>query len=107
MYPRNQVLFNKQKLPYFTGCPCQLYYVSFANLTLYKDLSFLLQLSEYGEEALEIASIFDSTNFTEDTRRQLKEVGVQPLPEDEERELSNIISEMGKVYGSTKVCIEG
>ena len=27
--------------------------------------------------------------------------------EDEERELSNIISEMGKVYGGTKVCIDG
>ena len=66
-----------------------------------------LKLSEYGEEALEIASIFDATNFTENTRRQLKEVGVQPLPEDEERELSNIISEMGKVYGATKVCIDG
>ena len=64
-------------------------------------------MSEYGEEALEIASIFDATNFTENTRRQLKEVGVQPLPEDEERELSNIISEMGKVYGATKVCIDG
>ena len=32
---------------------------------------------------------------------------MQPLPEDEERELSNIISEMGKVYGGTKVCIDG
>ena len=70
-------------------------------------LNFMLKLSAYNEEALEIASIFDTTNFAEDTRRQLKEVGSQPLPEDEERELSNIISEMGKVYGGTKVCIDG
>ena len=44
-------------------------------------------------------------NYFKDLK--LKEVGVQPLPEDEERELSNIISEMGKVYGATKVCIDG
>ena len=37
-------------------------------------LFVLLQLSKYSVEALEIASQFDSTNFTEDTRRQLKEV---------------------------------
>ena len=35
-----------------------------------------LQMSKYSAEALEIASQFDSTNFTEDTRRQLKEVCV-------------------------------
>ena len=37
-------------------------------------LFVLFQLSKYSAEALEIASQFDSTNFTEDTRRQLKEV---------------------------------
>ncbi len=64
-------------------------------------------MSDYNEEALEIASIFDSTNFSEDTQRQLKEVGTRPLPEDEEVELSGLIAEMGKVYGSAKVCIDG
>ena len=34
-------------------------------------------------------------------------MGTQPLSEEEERELSNIISEMGKIYGGTKVCIDG
>ena len=63
-------------------------------------------MTEYSAEALELASIFDASNFSEDTRRQLKEVGTQPLPEDEEIELSNLISEMGKVYGSAKVCID-
>lgn len=62
-------------------------------------------MSSYNEEALEIASTFDSSNFSQDTQRQLKEVGTRPLPEEEEIELSNIISEMGKVYGGAEVCL--
>jgi hypothetical protein len=31
-------------------------------------------------------------------------VGVQPLEEDLEYTLSNTIVEMGKIYGSTKIC---
>ena len=35
---------------------------------------FLLQLSAYSEGALEAALEFDPTNFSEDIKRQLKEV---------------------------------
>ena len=77
-------------------------------LIFFKELVFFyFKYSAYGKEALDIASSFDSTNFKDDTRRQLKEVGTQPLPEDEEKELSKVDSEMGKIYGSTKVCIDG
>ena len=64
-------------------------------------------MTSYASEALEIATSFDSANFSQDTRRQLKEVGTKSLPRDEEIELSNIITEMGKVYGAAKVCIDG
>ena len=44
-----------------------------------------LEMSKYSAEALEIASQFNSTNFAEDTRRQLKEVkwtaSVRPIAE--------------------------
>jgi hypothetical protein len=34
-------------------------------------------------------------------------VGSKSLSEEEELELGNIISEMGKVYGASKVCVDG
>ena len=34
-------------------------------------------------------------------------MGVKSLPEDEEIELNSLIAQMGKVYGETKVCIDG
>jgi peptidyl-dipeptidase A len=38
--------------------------------------------------------------------RQLKFVGVRPLAPEKEEELNSLIAEMGKIYGSTKVCPE-
>ena len=35
------------------------------------------------------------------------QVGDKSLPEDEEIELNSLITEMGKVYGEAKVCIDG
>jgi hypothetical protein len=63
------------------------------------------QVSQYQAEALSNATSFNTTDFSEDTKRQLKKVGSIPLPEDEEQELSRIIADMGEIYGSTKVCL--
>lgn len=49
---------------------------------------------------------FDQTDFSEDTKRQLKLVGSKSLPEDEEKELTSIISQMGKIYSSSKICLD-
>jgi len=63
-------------------------------------------VSQYGDEAFAIADAFDTTDFSEDTKRQLKKVGSRSLPAAESSELAQAISEMGKIYGSTKVCVK-
>ena len=63
-------------------------------------------MSAYAEEAFEIASTFDTTDFSTDTKRQFQEVGDVSLPEAEESELSSLIVQMGKVYGSTEICLQ-
>lgn len=52
--------------------------------------------------ANEEANQFDPTNFTEDTKRQLSYVGSKSLSDDEMKNLSSIIAEMGSIYG--QVC---
>ena len=61
-------------------------------------------MAEYGKEALAKVSEFDASNFTADTQRQLKKVGLQPLSTEEEQDLGSIIAEMGSIYGSSEVC---
>ncbi|OXA60176.1 Angiotensin-converting enzyme [Folsomia candida] len=63
-----------------------------------------LRLSEYQAVANEEANQFDPTNFTEDTKRQLSYVGSKSLSDDEMKNLSSIIAEMGSIYGQGKVC---
>jgi hypothetical protein len=60
-------------------------------------------LSSYGAAAFEEASVFDSTNFAEDVKRQLSKVGSIGLSDEEMKNLSSIISEMGSIYGQASV----
>ena len=64
-----------------------------------------LAVDLYQAEAAEEASQFDSSEFSEDTRRQLSKVGSRALPDSEMAELKSLILEMGDIYGSTKICL--
>lgn len=64
-----------------------------------------LAVDQYQAEAVEEASQFESSEFSEDTRRQLSRVGSRALPDSEMKELKSIILEMGDIYGSTKICL--
>ena len=64
-----------------------------------------LAVDLYQAEAAEEASQFDSSEFSEDTRRQLSKVGSRALPDSEMAELKSLILEMGEIYGSTKICL--
>ncbi len=54
-----------------------------------------------------LASQFDTTNFTSDTTRQLSKVGKKSLSDDEMKNLSSIISQMGQIYGEVSIYICG
>ena len=56
----------------------------------------------YGEASAN-ASQFDSTNFSEDTKRQLSYLQFVSLDDAESEELNNLLSEMGRIYGSYQV----
>ncbi|KAK2706936.1 hypothetical protein QYM36_014833 [Artemia franciscana] len=62
--------------------------------------------SEYSSLAFEESTQFDSTNFSDDTKRKLGRVGSYILEPAEMEELSNIISYMGNFYGSFQACRE-
>ena len=64
-----------------------------------------LALDLYQAEAAEEAREFESSEFSEDTRRQLSRVGSLALSDSEMRELKSLILEMGEIYGSTEVCL--
>ena len=61
------------------------------------------KLAEYAAAAQVNASRFDSSSITEVTRRQLKKVGSKTLDPDENSKLTDILSRMGKIYGTHKV----
>ncbi|CAL8110835.1 unnamed protein product [Orchesella dallaii] len=63
-----------------------------------------LVLSQFIAAAFEIASQFDTTNFSTDTTRQLIKVGRKSLSDEEMKNLTSIISQMGQIYGEGKVC---
>ncbi len=54
----------------------------------------------YYAEASANASTFDTTNFSEDTKRQFSYLQSVSLDDAESEELYNILSEMGRIYGS-------
>jgi len=64
-----------------------------------------LNLTLYSAEAFNRSSQFNTDGFSDDTKRQLSKVGSKSLSEDLTRELSQTIASMGKIYGSTKVCV--
>lgn len=62
-----------------------------------------LAVTEFNAAAFEMASQFDTTNFTSDTTRQLSKVGKKSLSDDEMKNLSSIISQMGQIYGEVSM----
>ena len=57
----------------------------------------------YYTQAAAEAATFDTTNFSEDTKRQLSYLNYVGLDGAEGRELSSILSEMGRIYGEYQV----
>lgn len=71
----------------------------------HKMFFFNFQFNAFREVAFQNASKFDKDEIQNSTiLRMLKFVGMQPLDESSEFALSNTIVEMGKIYGSTKIC---
>lgn len=62
-----------------------------------------LVITEFNAAAFEVASRFDTTNFTSDTTRQLSKVGKKSLSDEEMKNLSAIISQMGQIYGEVRM----
>lgn len=56
-------------------------------------------LSQYEALANEEAGKFNTTNFSQETKRQLFYVGSKSLSDAEMKNLSSLISEMGSIYG--------
>jgi len=61
------------------------------------------ELSAYYEEASKNASTFDTTNFSEDTKRQMASLYSVSLDDEEKAELEGIISQMGLLYATYQV----
>ena len=57
----------------------------------------------YYDEASVTAATFDTTDFSEDTKRQMSSLYFVSLDEAESAELSNILGQMGAIYGSYQV----
>lgn len=62
-------------------------------------------MREFTEKILEQGSAFDLDQLSEDQRRQLKFIISKPLPEEDDQELSIIISDMSEIYNTAEVCI--
>ena len=66
-----------------------------------------LALSKYSVQASHLGEKFNTSNLSEKTKRILsKIVGQKQLVETEDLELSQIVADMGKPFGSTKVCLK-
>ena len=61
------------------------------------------ELSSYYQEASKNASTFDTTNFSEDTKRQMASLYSVSLDDEEKAELEGIISQMGLLYATYQV----
>jgi len=60
-------------------------------------------VGRYYAEASATALTFDTTNFSEDTKRQMASLYYIGLDSAESSELSNILNEMSRIYGSYQV----
>jgi len=61
------------------------------------------ELSAYYEKAPKKASTFDTTNFSEDTKRQMASLYSVSLDDEEKAELEGIVSQMGLLYATYQV----
>lgn len=61
------------------------------------------RLAAYNNAAYGNASLFNTTYFSYDTRRLLDRVGFPSLSPEEMNELSRILNQMSRIYGSQKV----
>lgn len=61
------------------------------------------RVSAYGDRANSNASLFDTTLFAYDTRRLLTSVGSLSLNPEEVKELTQVLYQMSRIYGSHKV----
>ena len=57
----------------------------------------------YYDEASATAATFDTTNFSDETKRQMSSLYFVSLDDTESAELSNILNQMGAIYGSYQV----
>ncbi|XP_059086306.1 angiotensin-converting enzyme 2-like isoform X2 [Tigriopus californicus] len=64
----------------------------------------IYHLREFEEHILEQGSKFDLKSLSEDEQRQFKFIISKPLPQEEQLELSEIISEMSEIYNTEEVC---
>ncbi len=71
-----------------------------------KQVEATLANSKYGAVAFQAASQFDKSNFTSDTKRQLKKVGKRSLSDEEMKNLSSIISQAEQIYSKVKSIIQ-
>lgn len=58
-----------------------------------------LVVSKHAAIAFQKASQFDKSNFTSDTKRQLKKVGKPSLSDEEMKNLSSLVSLAEQIYG--------
>nr|CAH0112907.1 unnamed protein product [Daphnia galeata] len=72
-------------------------------LAVFKTVTSGVAEAYYGEASAN-ASQFDSTTFSEDTKRQLSYLQSVSLDDAESEELNNLLSEMGRIYGSYQAC---
>jgi len=64
------------------------------------------KLAVFESEANILASRFDVRHFTDDIRRQFKNVGSKSLSNEEMAEMGELKSKMGAIYAKTKVCTD-
>ena len=79
------------------------------NITDHNDLLHKLasgRLSAFNSEATLLAARFDTSKFSDDTKRQFKNVGRKSLSNKEMAEMADIKSKMGAIYAKTKVCTD-
>jgi len=64
-----------------------------------------LRTKKFRSKALDIVGRFDTSHFSEDTKRKLSKVGEKALPEREAMELSQVKTNMSTIFSTSKVCL--
>jgi len=79
------------------------------NITEYNDILSQQasgKMSEFESNSFFLASRFDISNFSDDTKRQFKSVGNKILDWDDMAEMGALKSKMGSIYAKGKVCMD-